>query len=173
MSKKPHTESRQENDAPTSAPYAPTDNSAQKTDLCAEYLELVKRARADYDNLKKDTEKWKAEFAVYANENLLYDMLPIMDNFIEGLAHIPESEKKENWVIGITYIKKQLEEVLKKYGVEPYGASGEPFDPHRFEAVEEVNDPEHRGGAIVKVIRYGYMLGGRVLRPGQVVISNS
>lgn len=150
-----------------------TDQTAQDSAICArcvEYLDLAKRARADYDNLKKDTEKWKAEFVGYANENLLYDILPIMDNFLQAIVHIPESEKTEDWVIGITYIKKQLEDVLKKYGVMQYGAIGEMFDPHRFEAVEEVGDPKYAAGTIVKVIRYGYMLGARVLRTGQVVV---
>ena len=72
--------------------------------LCQEYLDLAKRARADYKNLEKDTEKWKAEFVKFANEVMLFEIIPILDNFTDAMSHIPENDKTVDWVVGVVYI---------------------------------------------------------------------
>ena len=137
---------------------------------CEEYLNLAKRARADYENLKKENEKWEQDFIKYAHEGLVLELLPVLDNFHEAMSHIPEAEKVKDWVIGITYIKKQLEDFLKAQGVEIYAVSGDKFDPNYHEAISEVNDLTIGSGNIVKVIRRGYKQGAKVVRAAQVVV---
>ena len=138
---------------------------------CKEYIEMAKRARADYENLKKETERWKMEFARFANQSLLEQLLPIIDGFGDAMSHIPEGEKTNDWVVGIIYIKKQFEDLLKHEGVELYGHVGERFDPHLHEAVSEVDGIEQETGTIVKVVRVGCRIGERVVRPGQVIVA--
>lgn len=142
-----------------------------KCEKCEEYLSLAKRSRADYENLKKEIEKWKLDLAKFANENLIYDFIPVLDHFTEAMTHVPEDQAQKDWVIGITYIKKQIEDVLKNNGVEIYGEVGAQFDPHLYEAVSEIKKKDIESGKIVKVIRRGYKIGERVVRAGQVVIA--
>lgn len=137
---------------------------------CEEYLSGWQRAKADYSNREKDMAREKAEFVKFANEAFLLELIPVFDNFREALSHIPNDHKTYGWVIGIELVKKRTHDFLKNFGVEPYGKEGDLFDPNRFEALDEVEGEEDKKGKIVKVVRMGYMLGGRVIRPGQAVV---
>ena len=138
---------------------------------CEEYISLAKRALADYENLKKETERWKAGFVKFANQMLISELLPIMDNFEKAISHVPKNQKALDWVVGITYIKRQLTDFLKSQGVEAYGKKGEQFDPHLYEAVQEVKGKKAQSGKIVQIIRQGYKIGEKVIRAGQVVVA--
>lgn len=137
---------------------------------CDEYLSGWQRAKAYYINREKDIAREKAEFVKFANEALLLELIPVFDNFREALSHIPNERKTDEWVTGIELVKKQIHDFLKNFGVEPYGKDGDLFDPNRFEALDEIDAEEDKKGKIVKVVRMGYMLGGRVIRHGQTVV---
>lgn len=137
---------------------------------CDEYLAGWQRAKADYSNREKDLAREKAEFVKFANEALLLEFILILDNFREAMTHIPNERKTDEWVAGIELVKKQIHDFLKDVGVEPYGKEGDMFDPNRFEALDEVEGEEDKKGKIVKVVRNGYTLHGRVIRAGQVIV---
>ncbi|MEK9166052.1 MAG: nucleotide exchange factor GrpE [Patescibacteria group bacterium] len=143
----------------------------QQCQKCVEYLALAQRARADYENFKKEAEKRQAEFVQFANEFLILEMVPVFDNFREAMLHIPDDHKTADWVIGIEQIKKQMNDFLKNLGVETYGKEGEQFDPNLYEALDEVSHSDLEAGLIVKIVRLGYKLHGKVIRAGQAIVA--
>ena len=112
-----------------------------------EYLSGWQRAKADYDNLEKQTIKEKAELIKNANSDLILSILPTLDNLEMALAHQPdvsscaaEDQKLiQQWAEGVQSIYNQLFDVLKKSGLERIEALGKNFDPSTMEAVEQKN----------------------------------
>jgi molecular chaperone GrpE len=136
-------------------------------------LENWKRAQADFENYRKLQEKKMAEFREYANLDIIYQILPVLDNFESSLNHVPEDQKDGGWVQGILYIKKQLEDVLKNNGVEEIVIKvGDKFDPNIHEAVQrEASDKKHETKNIIKkIVQKGYKVGERVIRAARVVV---
>lgn len=130
-----------------------------------------KRARADYDNLKKDIAKERAEFINFANVNLLMELLPIMDNFRAAFNSVPENDKKSAWVVGLGHIKKQFEDFLKNNGVEQIKTVGEKFDPELHEAVGREKIENQEADVIIKEVKAGYKLHGKVIQAAKVVVN--
>ena len=129
----------------------------------AKHKDQLLRTMADFENYKKRMQNEKAALAKFANETLLSEMLPILDNFGRALEH---TEIKE----GLLLVKKQMEDVFKKFGVKEVETEGKIFDPHFHEAVQKIdsNKPENE---IVEVMQKGYILNGRLIRPAMVIIS--
>ncbi|MFA6503352.1 MAG: nucleotide exchange factor GrpE [Patescibacteria group bacterium] len=146
---------------------------------CGEYLAGWKRAQADYANLKREFEQTKKDIASYANENLLYELLPAVDQFEIALQHLPNVEdlpsdqkkQMQNWLTGIVAVKQMWEQTFKSIGLENVDTDGE-FDPSKHEAVSNEEDDEKPPNAILKVIQQGWMLNGKVLRPAKVVVNS-
>jgi molecular chaperone GrpE len=132
---------------------------------CAELENKYKRALADYQNLFKDTAREKEEFAKFANERIILDMIVVYDNLKISLAHLPQAEKANGWAEGIKYIIKQFGDVLKNYGVEEIKTEGEKFDPNSMEAVEG------EGEIVKQEIGAGYKLGGKIIKAARVALS--
>ena len=86
----------------------------------ADNLAGWQRAKADYENLKKQTVKEREAFVKYANYNLIMELLPIFDNFKLAFNSVPEAEQNNPWVIGLRHIKKQMEDFLTQHGVEKW-----------------------------------------------------
>ena len=122
------------------------------------------RALADYQNLVKRSQLEKADFAKYANEQLILDILPIYDNLKVSMEHVDESAKTNGWAEGIKYVIKQFTDTLKNFGVEEIKAKGKKFDPNIMEALEG------EGEKVKKVVKPGYTLKGKVLVPARVVL---
>lgn len=143
------------------------------------------RARADYDNFRKRQTQRTQEIIRFANKELILEILPILDNFELAFKDIPKGQEKTSWVQGMMHIKKQLEDLLKRNGVEEIKALGEKFNPEFHEVVggkkeEQVNtgDAEklrmiQKAEKIQEVVRKGYMMNGKVIRVAQVKITNS
>lgn len=133
-----------------------------------EYLEGWKRAKADFINYKKE-EKVRMEEAIkFSNEAIIKDLLAVVDSFELGLSVL---EKKNPVEKGIRMIKNQLEETLKKYGLEKIKVSpGDFFDTSFCEALGEI-ESEHPPDAIAEEIESGYKLHNKVIRPTRVYIS--
>ena len=124
-----------------------------------------KRALADLDNFKKRITKEKEEFRKYCLEGYILELLPILDNFEMSLAHVPEKEKESGWVTGLLHIKKQLEEFLHNQGVnEILVKKGDKLD----ERIHEVLAGKAQKGKIKKVLKKGYQIGEKVIRPAIV-----
>ena len=136
-------------------------------ELKEEYLDGWQRAKADLINARKDDERRNQEFLKFANAALVFEILPVLDSF--DLAFANEDSKFSK---GILLIKMQLEDVLKKYGLEAIKSTGEKFNLQFHEIIGET-ESEKEEGIITEEIQKGYLLNGKVLRPARVKISKS
>jgi len=148
---------------------------------CNDYLDGWKRALADYENFKKQSEKEKQEFIKFANANLIISLIPVYNNLKLALKHSPNND----WSKGVEHIQKQFKQVLSDYQVEEILPKvGDEFDINLHEAIEsqETRNPEKlRNGAgkkqetkdinkISKIISCGYKLNGKVFVPAKVIV---
>jgi molecular chaperone GrpE len=143
----------------------------EKSKKADEYYGHYVRAIADIDNLRKRTQRDKEDFVKYANERLLSEVIPILDNFERAFTAGEEVPATHNFAVGVEMILKQLREVLARYGVEELHPEGEPFDPAKHEAAEPVQTTEHPDNTVLEVLQRGYMLNGRVVQPAVVRVA--
>lgn len=139
-----------------------------------EYEELYDRflrATADFENFKKRAEKEKIDRIKFANEDLVRELLPVVDNLERALTSSESSEDTESIRKGIEIILEQVLKTLKKFGLVSYASLGEKFDPTRHEAVEQVESTEHEASTIIHELQKGYFLNGRLLRPALVAVT--
>ncbi|NQT29704.1 MAG: nucleotide exchange factor GrpE [Candidatus Saganbacteria bacterium] len=128
------------------------------------------RALADFDNYKKRVALEKQQFLQYANEMLVTELLPIIDNFARAMDAAQKVEAGDEMTKGLALIKKQLEDVLRKHGVEEINALGKPFDPNFHEAILQKED-DGPAGINIEEVQKGYKLNGKVIRPSMVIVS--
>ncbi len=146
----------------------------KKDNKTQEYLEGWKRALADYENLKRDMETRLEESRKRIKTSVAEELLPVLDNFHQAVEHAPpiNDAKIENWLQGVTFIEKQLEEVMVSIGLEQIKTIGEQFDPNLHEAVEQVEDQSKKDQEIIKENQKGWKIGETVIRPAKVIINN-
>jgi molecular chaperone GrpE len=137
---------------------------------CDEYLNGWKRAKADYLNLKKETDEKQKSFFMMAKAGLIMEVLPIYDNLKKALQALPE-EQNNSWTEGIKQIKKQFETFLKQYEIEEIKTVGEKFNPEFHEAVSREKKEGVESDMIISELSSGYLMKGLVLVPAKVVVS--
>jgi molecular chaperone GrpE len=134
----------------------------------AEYLDGWKRAKADYINYKKEEAARLESLLKFSNEALIKELISVLDSFDMSFAVLPDNDPARK---GMLLIKNQLEDLLKKYGLERIQSPvGKLFDPAEEEAVGEA-ESNLPAGQVVEEIMAGYKLSGRVIRPSRVKIS--
>lgn len=148
-------------------------NGNENRDLkeeCAEYKAGWQRALADYQNLQKETEKRRGEWAEYAKQMILGEFIPVYDHLKLAINNeqLTNSEKN-SWLEGVKYVKKQFADILKNNGVEEIKTVGEKFDPKFHEAVGE--EEGKKSGLVVKEVSGGYKMGERVIKVAKVIVS--
>ena len=132
------------------------------------------RAHAEFENIRKRLEKEKADFVKYANECLIFDLLPIIDNLEIAEKHIKEAKDFKAVQDGVDMIQLQIQGFLKDIGLERIKTIGEKFDPHMHEPIETVEAHDKEEGTIVDELKPGYKLNGKLLRPASVkIVKNS
>ena len=127
------------------------------------------RLFAEFDNARKRMEREKMEFAKYANEEILVDLLGLFDN-LERSLHYAQEHKMENLTKGLEMVIKEAKEILRKYGVEPIEAEGKVFDPHRHEILMQEDNDELEEGTVLQELQKGYMMGEKVIRTAKVKV---
>ena len=132
--------------------------------------EALLRKSADFDNLKRRTEKDKAEYLRFALAEAFADILGVVDNFERALNHRADATGDE-FHAGIDMIARQLADTLKKYGVVEVPALGLPFDPNVHEAVMREETESVAPGTVLEVFQKGYLLNDRLLRPARVKVA--
>lgn len=132
--------------------------------------EALLRKAADFDNLKRRTEKDKTEYFRFALAEAFADILNVVDNFERALAHRADATGDE-FHAGIDMIAKQLTDTLKKYGVGEVPAAGLAFDPNVHEAVVREETDSVAPGTVLEVLQKGYLLNDRLLRPARVKVA--
>ena len=137
------------------------------------YLDLYVRAQAEMDNLKKRLRKEKEEFLKFANESLIKELLPVVDNLENALRHAKDENSVDALREGIELTLKGMKDALSKAGVEEVKALGERFDPNYHHAVSQEETDQVETGTVLQELQKGYTLNQRLLRPAMVVVSKS
>lgn len=129
------------------------------------------RARADLENLRRRHERDRQEWIRSANARLLEDLLPIVDTLQLGLETARKHPEAENITQGFDLVHTQLQGFLKTQGMEALNPEGEAFDPQIHDCVSHVAHPSIPEDHVTQVVRIGYTLKGRLLRPATVIVS--
>ena len=136
--------------------------------------ERYMRLMAEFQNFKRRAAKEKTDIHAFANERIVNDLLPVLDNFERALgqeAEASENEELKNYAKGMELIFEQLKGALEKAGVKEIEALGEDFDPNVHNAVMTEQTDEYEDGKISKVMQKGYKLNDRVVRPSMVAVN--
>ncbi|MBD3262498.1 MAG: nucleotide exchange factor GrpE [Candidatus Altiarchaeales archaeon] len=131
-----------------------------------QYLELVKKIQADFENYRKRMEQQAQEQKKYANQKIICEMLPVKDNLEQALEN---TGNPPSLCEGVKLTLKTLENILAKHGVEEIEAENKCFDPNLHEAFfSEQGDVEKE--QVAQVLQKGYKIGSRVVRPVKVKV---
>ena len=128
------------------------------------------RLAADFDNLKKRSRQEQLETIKHASAELISRLLPGLDDLHKALDHKPEG-LDEAWVKGVELSVRKLEEALGAHGLEAIDAAGKPFDPSVHEAIGHEESAEHPEDTVMQVLRPGYRIRDRVVRPALVKVA--
>lgn len=131
------------------------------------YLDQLQRTTAEYANYRRRTEQDRERQRLAANEQLLREFVPVLDDFQRGLASVPENADTISMIAGLRLVEQKFLNTLRKHGVAPVESLGMPFDPSFHEAVDL--DPAG-GDTVVAVYQPGYRLGESMLRPAMVKV---
>jgi molecular chaperone GrpE len=133
--------------------------------------DLYLRSEAEIENIKKRNKKDKEEWVKYANESLIKEILPVVDNLEMALSHSQDENSVEALREGVELTLKGLRGTLEKSGLEAVKAEGESFDPNYHHAVSEQTDKNVETGKILQELQRGYTLNKRLIRPAMVIVS--
>lgn len=146
----------------------------EKKDWEKEYKELYDkyvRLHAEFENFKRRITKDKQEAIKYANQELIRQILPFVDNLERSLQHADESKNIDALKEGIEMTIKDFLKTLEKLGLETIQSEGEPFDPNVHEAIMQEERDDMEPNTVVQELQRGYKLHGRVIRPATVTVS--
>ena len=140
----------------------------------AQNRDLYLRAVADLDNYRKRAQREREDLAKYANENILRELVPVLDNLERAVEHARgEDPCSSSLMQGVEMTLSQFGRALEKFGVRPFSSLGEPFDPSRHEAMGQLESAEHAPNCVAQELQKGYMLNDRLLRPALVMVSKA
>jgi molecular chaperone GrpE len=135
------------------------------------YLDDLRRLQADFDNYRKRTLREQTARSASASQALVARLLPVLDNFELAVSAAEQSRDFDRMLKGVEMVLGALREVLEGEGLVKIEAEGKPFDPERHEAVIAVEQEGAEPGMVVDIVRAGYELGGKVLRPAMVKVA--
>ena len=135
--------------------------------------DLFLRERAELENFKRRMQREQAESLRFANEPLLRDLLPVIDNLERAVEHARGGGNGQPLVEGVALVVRSFLDTLEKYGVSRVAAKGEPFDPSRHEAMAQVESAELTPNTVVDEHHPAYLLHGRLLRPALVTVAKA
>jgi molecular chaperone GrpE len=136
------------------------------------YLDLAQRTQADFVNYKRRIEQERGEYARSARADIILKVLPIIDDFERAVENRPANLARNEWVQGLELIGRKFNSLLESLGVKPIEATGKPFDPWTEEAILHESSATQPAETVTRVVRNGYTLDGKVIRPAQVIVSS-
>ncbi len=146
---------------------------AQAQDEAKGHHERYLRTLADMENLRKRTQREKEELSKYANENIIKEILPVIDNLERAVEHATTSESSDDGLLeGVQMTLVQFSQVIERFGVEAIDAQGQMFDPNLHQAMGQI-ESELPVNTVVQQMQKGYQLNGRLLRPAFVMIAKA
>ncbi len=176
------SKSREEKTAPEvlqKSPESPGDAAElrqkleEKTKEAEENYVRLLRLAADMENLKKRQERERAELLQFANENLIKELLPVVDNLERALEHGRQLSAPEALLEGIDLVYQGFLKALDRFGVTPFDSVGQHFDPAMHNAVMQEEAPGVPDCRITKEVQKGYLMNQRLLRPAMVVVARN
>jgi len=139
-----------------------------------EWKDRCLRQAAEADNLRRRTLREAEDAKRFANERLVSDLLPVLDNFGRALEAADQTDNFDALKGGVEQIYRLLDDILSRAGLQRIDAVGQPFDPNLHEAIMQVPaNEEHAAGHVVEELRPGYRLNDRVVRPSLVKVTSS
>ena len=136
-----------------------------------EYLRMAQRAQADLINYRRRVDQERDELRSTARVDAASAILPILDDFERAISAIPAEDLEQAWVKGILLIERNLRSIVERSGLERIDAKGQLFDPYAHEAIMADEQSDEEENTVTQVIRPGYRLGNRIVRPAQVVVA--
>jgi molecular chaperone GrpE len=131
------------------------------------------RVAADLENFRRRTIREKDDLRTTATGRVLEDIFPVLDTlgFAINAAKQPNADLKA-LVGGVEMVSAQLKNALVNHGLKEINPAGQPFDPHQHESISHQPSNDVKEEHVLTVVRPGYMLNGRLLRPASVVVSS-
>ncbi|MDP2991145.1 MAG: nucleotide exchange factor GrpE [Kiritimatiellota bacterium] len=145
---------------------------AGQVEKLAQLQDRLLRLQADFDNFRKRTLREKNELFDSANQALMLELLTVLDHLQLGIQAASAHQADPAFREGLTLIFDQLMGVLCKFGLSPIETEKQVFDPNRFEAVNALPSAAEPEGTVLALVRHGYLLRNKLLRPAQVIVSS-
>jgi len=145
----------------------------KKESEAAEAQDRCARVQADFENTRRRLERDKQEFLKFANEGLLAELVPFVDDFQRAFAAADTTQDFQVLHKGVEMILNHLLQLLKQHGVTPLEAMGKKFDPQYHEALLQVETAEHPEDTVIEELQKGYMANNRVLRTAKVKVAKA
>lgn len=158
-----------------SAPASETEIATLKAQV-ADLTDRMLRAHAEMENIRKRSEREKAETHKYAVTRFARDIIAVGDNVQRAIAAVPvhaaeQDPALQSFLEGVRMTERELVIALERHGVRRMDVKGEAFNPHHHQAVMEAQDESVPAGTIVQVLQEGYVIEDRVLRPAMVAVA--
>lgn len=145
----------------------------EKTKEAKANYDLFLRERAENENFKRRMQRDKSDALRFANEPLVRDILPVLDNLHRAITHAQSSSGGQSLVDGVTLVARAFLETLEKHGVSQVSAKGQTFDPTKHEAMAQVESIEIAANTVVDEYAPAYVLHDRLLRPALVTVAKA
>ena len=143
----------------------------EKADLTDQYYDKLLRLQAETENIKKRLAKEKDEFVKFANSGLISEFVSMLNDFELAIDSAEKNHDAKMLLEGVKMITKHLKDVLRRQGLCIIDQIGVPFDHDKHEAVGSVESEECQENTVVEIVRKGYMVNGRVIKPAMVKVS--
>ncbi|HEV8563995.1 MAG TPA: nucleotide exchange factor GrpE [Actinomycetota bacterium] len=158
-------------DTPSQDAEAPSELESARREA-AEYLDHLRRLQAEFDNYRKRVLKEQTQAIELASEPVMRRLLEVLDDFELALMAAADKPDFDRFLHGVELVYAKLAEALKAEGLRKIEADGKPFDPEKHEALMQTGDGEGEP-VVADVLRPGYTLRGRVIRPAGVRVERS
>jgi molecular chaperone GrpE len=144
---------------------------AKKDEEIKQLQDRILRLAAEMENSRKRLDREKAEGISFANERLIRELFPVIDNLERAVQHGEDEANCQSLLDGVRMTLKSFEDVLGRFGCASFESEGKPFDPNFHEAVMQRESADHPEKTILQELQKGYMLRDRLLRPAMVIVS--
>ncbi len=136
--------------------------------------DLYLRERADLENARKRHQRDREEAIRFANDRLLREMIPVLDNLERAVGHAEQGDDDNQGLLeGVNMTINQFRKVLEDFGVKPINALGEDFDPNLHQAMGQVETTDQAPNTVISEFQKGYLLNDRLLRPSLVMVARA
>jgi molecular chaperone GrpE len=135
--------------------------------------DLYLRERADLENARKRHQRDREDAIRFANDRLLKEIIPVLDNLERAVAHAGQGDDNQSLLQGVTMTINQFRKVLEDFGVKAISAVGQGFDPNLHQAMGQVESEDQAPNTVVSEFQKGYLLHDRLLRPSLVMVAKA